>query len=162
MDEDSSSMYDSAFGSLYNTDSASASVDATSCNSGDTASGQGERYEGMFSNAHISAIEEVLQNARARKNLAPRKPPVDIPSIHESSCSEEVDDSEDEVVRPKPALKKMRRGCDADKVLRKTDEVQEATSQSKARSLARSARQVKPAKTIQAPRLTRSTKLFKV
>ena len=153
-------MYDSAFGSLYNTDSASASVDATLCNSGETASGQGERYEGMFSNAHISAIEEVLQNARARKNLAPRKPPVDIPSIHESCCSEEVDDSEDEVVRPKPALKKMRRGCDADKVLRKTDEVQEATSQSKARSLARSARQVKPAKTIQAPRLTRSTKLL--
>ncbi len=110
MDDDSSSMYDSAFGSLYNTDSASASVDATSCNSGETASGQGERYEGMFSNAHIK--------------------------------------------------KKMRRGCDADKVLRKTDEVQEATSQSKARSLARSARQVKPAKTIQAPRLTRSTKLF--
>jgi hypothetical protein len=94
------------------------------------------------------------------KNLAPRKPPVDIPSIHESSCSEEVDDSIDEVVRPKPALKKMRRGCDADKVLRKTDEVQEATSQSKARSLARSVRQVKLAKTIQARRLTRSTKLF--
>ncbi len=89
------------------------SGDATSCNSGETASGQGERYEGMFSNAHISAIEEVLQNARARKNLAPRKPPVDIPSIHESSSSEEVDDSEDEVVRPKPALKKMRRGYES-------------------------------------------------
>ncbi len=73
MDGDSSSMYDSAFGSLYNTDSASASVDTTSCNSGETASGQGERYEGMFSNSHISAIEEVLQNARARKNLAPSR-----------------------------------------------------------------------------------------
>ncbi len=92
--------------------------------------------------------------------MAPRKPPVDVPSINESSCSEEVDDSEDEVVRPKPALKKMRRGCGADKVLRKTDEVQEATSQSKARSLARPARQAKPAKTIQLPRLTRSTKLL--
>jgi hypothetical protein len=145
-------MYDSAFGSLYYTDSASASVDATSCLSGETASGQGERYEGVFSNAHISAIEEVLQNARARKNFAPRKPPVDVPS----SCSKEVDDSEDEVVRPKPVLKKMRRGCDADKVLRKTDEVQEATSQSKARS------PVRPAKTTQAPRLTRSTKLLLV
>ncbi len=153
-------MYDSAFGSLYNTDSASASVDATSCTSGETASALGERYEGMFSNAHISAIEEVLQNARARKNLAPRKPPVNVPSINESSCSKEVDDSEDEVVRPKHALKKMRRGCDADKVLRKTDEVQEATSQSKARSLARPARQAKPAKIIQARRLTRSTQLL--
>ncbi len=135
-------------------------VDATSCNSGETASALGKRYEGMFSNAHISAIEEVLQNARARKNLAPRKPPVDVPSIYESSCSEEVDDSEDEVVRPKPALKKMRRGCDGDKVLRKTDEVQEATSQSKAKTPARPARQVKPAKTILARRLTRSTKLL--
>ncbi len=160
MDGDSSSMYDSAFGSLFNTGSASASVDATSYNSGETASGLDERYIGMFSNAHISAIEEVLPTARARKNLAPRKPPVDVPSINESSCSEEVDDSEDEVVRPKPALKKMRKGCDADKVLRKTDEVQEATSQSKARSPARPTRQAKPAKTIHAPRLTRSTKLL--
>jgi hypothetical protein len=101
-------MYVSAFGSLFNTDSASASVDATSCLSGETASALGERYERMFSNAHISAIEEVLQNARARRNLAPRKPPVDVPSINESSCSEEVDDSEDEVVRPKSAFKKMR------------------------------------------------------
>ncbi len=91
--------------------------------------------------------------------MVPLKPPVDAPS----SFSEEVVDSEDGDVRPKLALKKMRRSCDADKGLRKTtDEVQEATSQSKARSLARSARQVKPAnKTIQAPRLTRSTKLFK-
>jgi hypothetical protein len=153
-------MYDSAFGSLYNTDSASVSVDATSCNSEETPSGQGERYEGLFSNAHISAIEEVLQNSRARKNLAARKPPVDVPSINKSSCSEEVDDSEDEVVRPKPALSKIRRGCDADKVLRKTDEVQEATSQSKTRSPARSARQAKPAKTIQTSSLTRSTKLL--
>ncbi len=127
------------------------------CNSGETACALGERYEGMFSNAHISAIEEVLQNARARRNLVPRKPPVDV----SSSFSEEVDDSEDGDVRPKPALKKkMRRGCDADKVLRKTDEVQEATSQNKARSPARPARQAKPAKTIHAPRLTRSTKLL--
>ncbi len=37
---------------------------------------------------------------QGEKNLAPRKLPVDIPSIHESSCSEEVDDSEDKVVRP--------------------------------------------------------------
>ncbi len=73
----------------------------------------------MFSNAHISAIEEVLQNARARRSLVPLKPPVDAPS----SFSEEVDDSEDGDVRPKPALKKMRRHCDTDKVLRKTDEV---------------------------------------
>ena len=156
MDGDSSSMYDSAFGSLFNTDSASASVDATSCLSGETASALGERYEGMFSNAHISAIDEVLQSARARRNLVPLKPPVDAPS----SFSEEVDDSEDGDVRPKPALKKMRRRCDTDKGLRKTDEVQEATSQSKVRSPARPARQAKPAKTIQARRLTRSTKLF--
>ncbi len=88
----------------------------TSCNSGETVSALGERYEGMFSNAHISAIEEVFQNARTRRSLAPRKPPVDAPSIDESSCSEEVDDSEDEVVRTKPAFKKMRRGCDGDKV----------------------------------------------
>ncbi len=50
MDGDSLSMYDSAFGSLFNTDSASASasVDATSCLSGETASALGERYEGML------------------------------------------------------------------------------------------------------------------
>ncbi len=108
-------------------------MDTTSCLSGETASALGERYEGIFSNAHISAIEEVLQNARARRNLVPRKPPVDVPS----SFSEEVDDSEDGYVRPKPALKKMRRRCDTDKVSRKTDEVQEATSQSKARSPSR-------------------------
>ncbi len=112
----------------------------------------------MFSNAHISAIEKVLQNARARRNLVPRKLPVDVPS----SFSKEVDDSEDGDVRPKPALKKMRRRCDADKVLRKTDEVQEATSQSKARSPSRPTKQAKPAKTILAGRLTRSTKLLKV
>ncbi len=97
-----------------------------------------------------SASSKKFCKTLGREKLAPRKPPVDISSIHESSCSEEVDDSEDEVVRPKPALKKMLRGCDADKVLRKTDEVQEATSQSKARSPARPARQEKPAKTIQA------------
>ncbi len=91
MDGDSSSMYDSAFGSLFNTDSASASasVDTTSsCLSGEAVSALGERYEGMLSNAHISAIEEVMQNARARRNLVPRKPPVDVSSINESSCSE--------------------------------------------------------------------------
>jgi hypothetical protein len=110
----------------------------------------------MFSNAHISAIDEVLQSARARRNLVPLKPPVDAPS----SFSEEVDDSEDGDVRPKLALKKMRRRCDTDKGLRKTDEVQEATSQSKARSPSRPTRQAKPAKTILAGRLTRSTKLL--
>ncbi len=131
-------------------------MNATSCLSGETASALGERYEGMFSNVHISAIDEVLQSARARRNLVPRKPPVDAPS----SFSEEVDNSEHEDVRPKPALKKMRRSCDTDKGLRKTDEAQEATSQSKARSPARPTRQAKPAKTILAGRLTRSTKLL--
>ncbi len=149
-------MYDSAFGSLFNTNSASASVDATSCLSGETASALGEHYEGMFSNAHISAIDEVLQSARARRNLVPLKPPVDAPS----NFSEEVVDSEDGDVRPKLALKKMRRSCDADKGLRKTDEVQEATIQSNAKSPSRPTRQAKPAKTILARRLTRSTKLF--
>jgi hypothetical protein len=92
--------------------------------------------------------------------LVPCKLPVVVPSINESSCSEEVDDYKDEDVRPKLALKKMRRRCDADKVLKKTEEMQEVTSQSKVRSPARPARQAKPAKTIQAPRLTRSTKLL--